>query len=146
MYIINKNISKRGDIELNNKINSFLMGSKNKVYKIKGNPVKNIQISSKKLATPLVTTKVLKKYKELITYITELFFDDDDDTGDSYREALNQIEKFRLEIKNKYRDFLLKKELEMMSKQLVLLQKEANKRLLELHDSYVEMLSTRRSR
>ena len=47
----------------------------------------------------------MKKYDKLIKYLTELLVSADD-TGDAMREALNQIEKFRLEIKIKYRKFL----------------------------------------
>ena len=78
---------------------------------------------------------------------TELLVDDDE-SGDTFREALNHIEKFRLEIKIKYRNYLKQKELEMMSKQLTQLQKVANERLLEIHNSYLESLDNenRRSR
>ena len=146
MYFINDKISFKGNIQAEyNKEKFFLMGTKNKAFKIAGNDVKNIKISNKRLANPLVTAKVLNKYKNLLYYLTELLTDDDD-SGDSYREALNQIEKFRLIIKNKYRDFLKKKELEMMSKQLLILQKEANNKLLEIHNSYLDSLSNNKSR
>lgn len=146
MYILNEKISNNGDIISNNiNSNSFLMESKNKSFRIQGNEITELRISDRSIANPIVTAKVLSKYKKLLAYLTELLVDDDD-SGDTYREALNQIEKFRLEIKNKYRDYLLKKELEMMSKQLVLLQKEANNRLLEIHNSYLETLSNNRSR
>ena len=73
--------------------------------------------------------EVFKKYDKLILTLTDLLVDDDD-TGDSLREALNRIEKFRLEIKIKYRKYLKKKELEKMSKQLIKLKKEAMIRLM----------------
>ena len=98
--------------------------------------VKNLEIYDKKIANFVVTKQVLKKYNKLIANLTELLISDDD-SGDSFRHALNQIEKFRLEIKNKYRKFLKKKELEMMSKQLMLLKKEADRRLIEIHDAYI---------
>lgn len=63
----------------------------------------------------------------------------DDDTGESLREALNRIEKFRQEIKNKYRHFLKKKELEEMGKQLKLFQQEAQIRFIELQNAIYEM-------
>ena len=126
----NKLIDKTEIVELE----GFMMGSKNKVYKIDGNEVKDIKVVDKKLASALVNKQVSKKYEKLINYLTEVLVDDDD-SGDTYREALNQIEKFRQEIKNKYRKFLKQKELETMSKKLVILQKEANKRLFEIQNN-----------
>ena len=119
-------------------LDGFSMASKRKVFHISGENIRNIQVMDIKLAHPLVMEKVIVKYNRLIALLTDLLVDDDD-SGDSYREALNQIEKFRLEIKNKYRDFLKKKELEMMSKQLMRLKKEASLRLMEIQDYYMEM-------
>ena len=116
-------------------LDGFWMASKNKTFQIGGCKVCKIQVMNKNLAYPLASQKVMKKYRKLIAFLTELLVDDDD-SGDSYREALNQIEKFRLEIKNKYRDYLKKKELEMMSKQLMTLKKEASLRFMELQESY----------
>jgi predicted nucleotide-binding protein (sugar kinase/HSP70/actin superfamily) len=112
-------------------LEGFMMGSKNKVFKINGESIRDIKVIDKNLAYSLVTKQVSKKYEKLISYLTELLIDDDD-SGETYREALNQIEKFRQEIKNKYRKYLKQKELEAMSKKLVILQKEANKRLDEI--------------
>lgn len=146
MYsIMEKGITNRTliDREQVDNLSGFMMSSANKVFMIQGCGVKKIQVVDKKLAHPLASQKVMKRYEKLIAYLTELLIDDDD-SGESFREALNQIEKFRLEIKNKYRQFLNQKELEMMSKQLIALQKEANKRLIEIHNSYVEMMSSKR--
>ena len=137
----NKLVDKTEIIELD----GFMMGYKNKVYKIDGNNVRDIKVVDTKLASSLVNKQVSKKYEKLISYLTELLIDDDD-SGDSLREALNQIEKFRQEVKNKYRKFLKQKELEMMSKKLVLLQKEANRRLLEIQESYKYENENRRSK
>ncbi len=128
-------------------IEGFLMGSRNKVFSISGSNVMKIKIVDKKLAGSVVSDKVMKKYKKLIDYLTSVLIDDcDDGTGDGYREALNQIERFRLIVKNEYRAFLTRKELEKMSKQLVVLQKELNNRLLEIHNSYIEMMSMENGR
>ena len=127
-------------------INGFPMGSKDKVFKISNSNVRRIKVVNKNLANPLVSKKVTKKYEKLIEYLTDALLDDDDD-GETCREALNQIEKFRLIIKNKYREFLKQKEIEKMSKQLVLLQKELLKKEVQIRNSYLEyMESNKRSK
>lgn len=118
-------------------LSGFMMTSK-KGFTICEVLIKDLEIMNKNLANGVVSKQVLKKYNKLIPLLTELLISDDD-SGDSFREALNHIEKFRLEIKNKYREFLKRKELEMMSKQLTLLKKEADRRMLEIHDAYLTM-------
>ena len=146
MYSINQSIINTGYLgEMNYVDNGFVLGSRNKVFAIAGMAVKNIIIYTKHLASVLVSEKVMTKFQKLIIVLTELLVDDDD-SGDSFREALNHIEKFRLEIKNKYRNYLKQKELEMMSKQLTSLQKVANERLLEIHNSYLESLNNENKR
>ena len=117
------------------------MGSQNKVFKINNSNIRKIKIANRNLANPLASKKVMKEYNKLIEFLTDALLDEDDD-GETCREALNQIEKFRLIIKNKYRDFLKKKEIEKMSKQLVLLQKELLKKEILIRESYLEYMDT----
>lgn len=147
MYSINnkKNKGKLIDKTELIDIEGFLMASSRKVFKINGCDIKEIRVVDKNLANPLVTKKVFEVYNKLIEALTELLIDDDD-SGDAYREALNRIEKFRLEIKIKYRKFLKQKELEKMAKQLKTLQKEAQTRLLEIQNSYMEQMSNNNNR
>lgn len=142
-----KNPSRKKVLVSNNFIllDGFLMGSRNKVYKIGDSDIRKINVVSKELAHPLVSKKVSKQYEKLIQLLTELLLDDDD-SGDGLREALNQIEKFRLQIKNKYREFLTQKELAKMSKQLKVLQKEASQRLLEINEFFDYQNQSHRSR
>ena len=144
MYLIRKKKIKGKYLE-EIELDGFNMGKKNKVFNIGDYKVSNIVIYSKILGEKVVSSKVMKKYDKLINYLTELLVSDDD-TGDAMREALNQIEKFRLMVKNKYRDFLEKNELEFMSKQLTKLKKIANQKLVEVHNSYRERLCNNRSK
>ena len=151
MYSVNKKQKNKGKLidkmELVD-IDGFYMASTKKVFKVNGCNIRKIRVVSKKLANPLVSEKVENKFNSLITYLTDLLIesDDNDDSGDGYREALNQIERFRLIIKNKYRDYLTRVQLEKMSKKLKLLQKEAKERMIELSNSYLEENTNNRSR
>lgn len=127
-----------GDI-IDINIDGFLMGKKNALFEFNNTNVKNIEICNRYLANPVVYVKVHTMYKKLLNLLADLLTDDDD-SGDSYREALNQIERFRMIIKNKYRDFLLREDLEKMSKKLIVLQKEANNKLLEIHNYHINEL------
>ncbi len=118
-------------------LNGFLMASKNKVFKIQGENIRKIRVVDKQLAHPLASKKVLQKYRHLLSVLTEYLIDDDD-SGESCREALNEIEKFRIEIKNKYRLFLTRQELEAMKNKLLLLQKEAQQKLMIIQNYYYE--------
>lgn len=134
MYVISnkKNKYKMKDKKVLIDIKGFLFGSKNKSHKIAGEKIIDLTIYSKKLAHPIAKKQVDLKYHKLINLITELLVSDSDE-GACNQEVLNQIEKFRQIIKNKYRDYLTKKELEEMGKQLTLLRTEAQKNIIQLN-------------
>lgn len=113
----------------------FVLKSQKKSFTIEGQKIRAIKVKDKKMANPLAFRKVNKKYQKLISFATDLLVSEDDEEGSSYEEVLNLIEKFRLEIKNKYREFLTKGELEHMSKQLKVLQKQAKEKLELMHYS-----------
>lgn len=147
MYSVNSTWKLKGKMEDVVEIEGFLMGSSNKVYKVSGAQIKAISISDKELANPYVSKIVFSKYQKLFEYITNVLIDDDgDDSGETIREALNHTEKFRLEIKNKYRDYLKKKELDMLAKQIMLLQKELGERLIQIRESLYNTKQERRSK
>lgn len=146
MYYINDSYKIKGNIEDVVEISGFPMGPSGKVYKIGDSNIKAISISNTKLANPFAWKVVYKKYEKLIEYLTTVLIDDDDDSGETMREALNQIEKFRQEIKNKYRDYLKRKELEMMAKQLQVIQKEIYERIEIIRDSLIRSNEERRSK
>lgn len=115
-------------------LEGFLMPSRGNKFRIHEMVVKDILVVDVMLAKGLVRDYVDKKYRKLIAELTELLISDDD-TGESFRIALNRIEKFRQEVKNKYRIYLEKKELEIMAKQLSVLQKQAKLEFAELQNS-----------
>ena len=119
-------------------LDGFLFGRR--THRIGGFQVNELTICNKKIARPIVEMQVAKKYNKLISILTELLVSDDD-SGESYREALNQIERFRLIIKNKYREYLTRKDLEFMSKKLTMIKKETDRKIIELNNVYQESMS-----
>lgn len=144
MYIIEnkKNKYKLIDKKELKEIDGFPFGRKS--HKIAGQEIIGLVIYNKKLARPIVKKQVDKKYSKLILLLTDLLVSDDD-SGESLVEALNQIEKFRQMIKNNYREYLTKKDLETMSKNLALIQKEAKNKVIELQNIFYEQNMTRSS-
>ncbi len=151
MYSLNKKFKMKKKYKYQDEkqlrdLDGFMMPSKRKSgFMICGENISNIMVISYDMAAPLVRSYVSVKYKKLISFLTELLVTDDDN-GDSYREALNQIEKFRLQIKNKYRDYLLSEELKLMAKQLGILQKEAKNQFVELQNSLMMTNSNGKNR
>ncbi|MBR3048945.1 MAG: hypothetical protein IKG58_00090 [Bacilli bacterium] len=121
------------------------MPSRRREFMVLEMDFENINLISKKFAHIYASKKAFKLYNKLLLILTELLVTDDE-SGDTYMEALNQIERFRRQIKNKYRAFLTRKELEKMSKQLKLLQMEAKNRMLEINMNYEIMNTTGKSR
>ncbi len=144
MYNLNKCDMNGSFKNTNITFDGIMMGSRGKTFNIDGMKVKNILIVDKLMANFFVTCLVGKKYNKLIDKLM-ILLTSDDDTGDCFREALNIIEKFRLEIKIKYRKFLEKKILKQMALQLKQLQKEAENRFLELQNYYSEKMENNKS-
>lgn len=140
MYKVNNKKVKKGKITTKiNIINldGYVMHTKNKYFIIEGEKITDIKVIDKGLINSVVSEIVEKKFKKLIQEITELFINEDDSEG-SMNEVLNRIEKFRQEIKNKYRAYLKEKELKLMGNRLKKLQKEANKRKEDLINYQLE--------
>lgn len=138
MYIVkhnsnnlnNKTITKLDFINLD----GFVMPSKNKYFLINSERITDIKIVDETLITSIINKRVKRKYQRLIKEITNLLIEENDDEGSTMHQVLDRIEKFRQEIKFKYRSYLNKKELAVMAKQLRALQSEAKKRFAELKD------------
>lgn len=133
MYFLNR--KKMKDIVDDLYLSGVMFGIENRSYKIGTVIIKNLEIYDKKLAHPIAVMQVKKKYEKLMNILPDLLISDDD-SGESIRHALNEIERFRQIIKNKYREYLKEKDLKLMSSQLKVLQREAKAKYLEMQNSY----------
>ncbi|MBE6157263.1 MAG: hypothetical protein E7160_00495 [Firmicutes bacterium] len=126
-------------------LEGYQMPSRSKKFQVDGISIENLILTNRGLARPIIVKKVETKYNKLLMLLTELLVTDDD-SGETYREALNQIERFRQIIKNKYRKFLTQKELEGMANQLKLIQMEITSRLYQGEFTYDYTNATGKSR
>ena len=95
---------------------------------IKSNDIK-VYIYNLDIQKIFITNKVYRKYLKLLKLVN-FYLTSDDDTGTAYSEALNEMEKFRQLVKNKYRAYLLDETLKEMSLELTKKVKDAKRRLI----------------
>lgn len=95
---------------------------------IKSNDIK-VSIYNLDIQKAFISNKVYHKYLKLLKLVN-FYLTSDDDTGTAYSEALNEIERFRQLVKNKYRAYLLEGVLKEMSIELTKKVKDAKRRLI----------------
>ena len=95
---------------------------------IKSNDIK-VSIYNLDIQKIFITNKVYRKYLKLLKLVN-FYLTSDDDTGTAYSEALNEIERFRQLVKNKYRAYLLDETLKEMSLEITKKVKAAKRRLI----------------
>ncbi|MEG1495491.1 MAG: hypothetical protein RSB99_03765 [Bacilli bacterium] len=90
------------------------------------------------LIEKMIDKKISKRFDKLLK-ILAIIYDDNDDTGTGYREALNEITKFRLEIYTKYKMYMEEAKLTIALKKLTILENEVLERLNTLTSTYSQL-------
>ncbi len=94
------------------------------------------------MVSSLLTKKIRGKYKKLIEQLLFLL-SVDDESGTAAHEALNQIEKFKGELRNKYRKFLQSEDEKQYEKELYMMEQEVKRKLYIFnHFHTIEMEQT----
>lgn len=94
-----------------------------------------IAISRLVFFEPFFSSKIAKmkiegKFERLINLINLISQDEDDgEDDDVYRLALDEVEKFKKELKTKYRRLLKQEEIDLMVKKVTILENELNLRI-----------------
>ena len=107
--------------------------------KPKNTPIKDcIHVNKMIIVNPslidtLVTKKINNRFKKLIKLISYLY-EENDETGEGYRLALNEISKFRMELINKYKSYLSEEKLKLLDNKLSILEEEVNLKLEYLYE------------
>lgn len=87
----------------------------------------------------IATKKLESKFDKLITMsqvVCEL--DEEDDTGEGYRIVLDEANKLRTELWNKYKKFISEEKFELMCKKIDIIEGELKLRLQVLNNSIEE--------
>lgn len=101
--------------------------------------VTKVVIINPSLANKVAKKKVDIKFRKLVELLN-VIFESDDDTGDAYHQGLDETERLRQELEDKYKKHLTDDEYDIMNKKLGILEHELKVRIfyLEKEKSYEE--------
>ena len=98
--------------------------------------VNKIVIINPTLANKVAKKKIDLKYRKLIELLN-IIFESDDDTGEAYHQGLNEVEKLKEELIDKYKKYLDSEEYDTMEKKLGILEHELKIRLFYIEKDKV---------
>ena len=101
--------------------------------------VNKIVIINPTLANKVAKKKIDLKFRKLIELLN-IIFESDDDTGEAYHQGLDEVERLKEELIDKYKKYLDSEEYDTMEKKLGILEHELKIRLfyLEKDKAYEE--------
>ena len=133
-----------------NKLKGFDFSPKNKI-KYEGIVVNKMVIIKPSMIEKVLKRKIKNKLDLYLKLIVRFIESEDSDSGESIREALNDLTRYKSIIAHKYRKYLDEKYLKLLLKKIVILEYELNSKLVNLNnyhyeDEYEEELTSRRRR
>ena len=108
-------------------------------------PVDGVVFFNQSFIEKLLKKKLSRKIDYYLKYIMALL-DDDDVSGASIREALNDLSRYRSIVEYKYQEFLDEKFLEEFYEQMAKLEKELKMRLLYQSFAYYEPVEEKKGK
>lgn len=102
----------------------------------------SINVNKMILVNPSMIEKVIdrkfnKRFERLLRFLA-IVYEDNDSTGEGYREALNEIERLRREYINKYKKFMEAEKADLLEKKLGILEQQVRLRIEYNLDNYYE--------
>ena len=111
-----------------NKIKGYQLKPKNTVKFEDAINVDKMILINPTLIEKMVDKKTKRKFEQLVNLVS-VACESDDDSGKCLYLALNEVEKFRMEIINKYKAYIKQEKLELLEKKLAILEDELNLRI-----------------
>lgn len=127
MYIIVKNDLKNkiSKLDLNNVI-GYKTSYTNSKLSIS---IKKLVIYENFLYENIINEKLEQKFRKLIEVLINLYENETDD-GSGIIKSLNEIERFKQELKNKYKDYMNKKQKAKTVRKITIMEEELKQKLL----------------
>lgn len=97
--------------------------------------VQKVVIINPTLANKVAKKKIDLKFRKLVTLLN-VIFETDDETGSAYHQGLDEVNRLRMELINKYKKYLQESEFDTMEKKLGILEHELKVRLYYLEQQY----------
>lgn len=105
----------------------------------------NIHVVDYIIKKEVTKRQLVKRYEKLIKFIT-FYLANDDDSGVAYQEALNEINKYKQIIRNKYRKYIKKNNIERIEKELAKYEELLKEKLMYLEKENKDIKESRRSK
>ena len=123
-----------------NSFTGFNMTSKNKNIKLKDAiNVNKMIIINPSFVEKLVNKKINARMKKLIDILASIYENpDDEDPAGSLMMALNEVERFKREMINKYMEYMTKEQQRLLEKKIQILEQEVTMRAYYLNEVSVK--------
>ncbi len=123
-----------------NSFTGFNMTSKNKNIKLKDAiNVNKMIIINPSFVEKLVNKKINTRMKKLIDILASIYENpDDEDPAGSLMMALNEVERFKREMINKYMEYMTKEQQRLLEKKIQILEQEVTMRAYYLNEVSVK--------
>ena len=147
-YYINKKNPNKEIIYLDyDKLKGYDFSPKNNV-KYDGIVVNKMVIIKPSMIEKILRKKIKKKLDLYLKLIIKFIESEDSDNGETLREALNDLTRYKSIIAHKYRKYLDEKYLMILVKKISILEYELNSKLINYqnYDVYEEELTSHRRR
>lgn len=117
------------------KLNGYNMTPKKKNIKLKDSiNVNKMIIINPSFIEKLINKKINNKIKKLIDLISIIYESDDEDPAGSLMQALNEVEKFKREMINKYMNYMTKEQIDILDKKVQIVEKEVLQHAYRLNE------------
>jgi len=125
------------------KLDGFNMTPKNKNIKLKDAiNVNKMVIINPSFIEKLINKKINTKIRKLIDLLANIYDIDDEDPSGALMEALNEVEKFKREMINKYLNYMTKEQVDVLEKKVQILESEVLQQAYRLNEQKLSYYQT----